>query len=97
MKSEGDGVWEGEHGRSRQAQRESLCLRVCPEMSSVQVGGELPNSRGWTAEAHPGSKECGLFLHLILSESFPVGKTAVDSAWQMRELRCTKAEPYLWL
>ena len=84
----------GGPGRSR----EKACVcGVCPEMSSVEVGGELPNSRGWTAETHPESKECGLLFHFILSEPFQVGKAAVDSALQMRKLRCTKAEPYLWL
>ena len=71
IKSEGDGVWGAEQGRSRQEQRENLCLRVCPKKSKVELGWGLPYSKGRMAEGLQGQRKgYGLSLHLILPESF---------------------------
>lgn len=50
-------------------------------------------SKGCMAEGLLGqSEECGLLLHLILSESCQVGKVAIDIILRMGKLRHRKVE-----
>lgn len=44
------------------------------------------------AEGLGQSESLGLLLHLILSESFHIGKVAIDAIFQMRNLRHRKVE-----
>lgn len=52
----------------------------------------LPTHGGWMAEGLGQSESLGLLLHLILSESFHIGKVAIDAIFQMRNLRHRKVE-----